>query len=49
MVKLGSGVLEDKPKSEEPLEWDTVPEDSSDTKNEEVSIKIKDVIHIELE
>ncbi|TKC35423.1 hypothetical protein EI555_010896 [Monodon monoceros] len=49
VVKLGSGVLEDKPKSEEPLEWDTVPEDSSDTKNEEVSIKIKGVIHIELE
>ncbi|XP_057576723.1 fibrous sheath CABYR-binding protein [Hippopotamus amphibius kiboko] len=49
VVKLESGVLEDKPESEEPLEQHTVPEDSSDTKNEEISIKIEGVLHIELQ
>lgn len=48
VVKLESGTLDDKPKSEEPLERDTVPKDSSDTKNEGV-FEIQGVIHIELE
>ena len=49
VAKLESGNLDDKPKSEEPLERDTVPKDSSGTKNEGVSFEIKGVIHIELE
>ena len=47
--QLESGNLDDKPKSEEPLERDTIPKDSSGTKNEGVSFEIKGVIHIELE
>lgn len=49
VVTLESLALEDEPKSEEHLEPNAVPEDSSDTKNEDISFKIEGVIHIELE
>ncbi|XP_055273597.1 fibrous sheath CABYR-binding protein [Moschus berezovskii] len=49
VAKLESAISEDKPKSEEPLERDTVPKDSSATKNEGISFEIQGVIHIELE